>query len=180
MFQLLDVWILALTSLAVFFDISFRKIPNWLTLFGLAGGLILNALEGLDHLYGSLLGFSLGIGLFFLPFAAGWLGAGDVKYFAVVGSLIGFRLLPRVLFYSILTGGLLAIISLVNQNRRLDAAKIRNAWLDYRLAALTLGRIRPEKSSRATASATIPWGVAIGAGTIFAYYVDARGYWAGF
>jgi prepilin peptidase CpaA len=35
----------------------------------------------------SVLGFFVGVGLLILPFAFGWIGAGDVKYLGVIGAL---------------------------------------------------------------------------------------------
>ena len=171
------------TGLSVFFDIFVKRIPNWLILFGLAGGLFLNGLDGLPQLYNSLIGFVAGIAIFFIPFAMGWVGAGDVKYLGVVGSLLGFQWLPRVLFYSALAGGLLAV-GFVTYNRIslgvLDF--VTSAWLDCKLAILSLGRMLPQAiDARASkGSHAIPWGVAIGAGTVLAYYVDPYGKWAGF
>jgi len=179
--DILDVWVLIVTSLSVFFDIFVKKIPNWLILFGLAGGLVLNWLQGL--LYNSFVGFVLGIAIFFVPFAMGWLGAGDVKYLGVVGSLLGYQLLPRVLFYSALAGGLLSIGFVIYNRINLGILNfITNVWLDCKLAILSLGRMLPQDiGARAVkGSHTIPWGVAIGAGTILAYYVDPHGKWAGF
>ena len=98
-----------MTVLSVFFDLTVRRIPNWIIAFGLAGGLLLNASQGFAQFSHSLLGFIGGIAVFIVPFALGWMGAGDVKYFGVVGALLGVEWLPRVLFYSILTAGVLAV-----------------------------------------------------------------------
>ena len=183
MSHILDFWILTVTSLAVSFDIFVKKIPNWLILFGLAGGLALNGLHGLSQLCNSLLGFVLGIAIFFIPFAMGWVGAGDVKYLGVVGSLLGFQWIPRVLFYSTLAGGLL-VVGFVLYNRISFGILtfVTNAWRDCKLAIISLGRMLPHDiGTRASkGSHTIPWGVAIGAGTVLAYYLDPQGTWAGF
>jgi Flp pilus assembly protein protease CpaA len=182
LFQILDLWIVLLTSLAVFFDILFKKIPNWLILLGLLGGLLLNGLAGPSRLYASILGFVLGLALFFVPFVAGWLGAGDVKYFAVVGGLLGVNLLPRVLFYSVLTAGLLSISSVFYHKEGRGIVQIaRNAWFSSRIAVLSWGRLLPApRSAGAVNFKPIPWGVAIGVGTILAYYFDSHGAWLGF
>ena len=66
---------------------------------------MLNGIQGLYHFYDSLLGFVLGVAILFVPCAMGWVGAGDVKYLGVVGSLLGFQWLPRVIFYSAQAGG---------------------------------------------------------------------------
>ena len=167
----------------MFFDIFVKKIPNWLILFGVAGGLVLNGFQGLNHFYDSLLGFFIGITIFFIPFAMGWVGAGDVKYLGVVGSLLGVQWLPRVLFYSALMGGLIAIGVVIYSRVTLSVLNfVTNVWLDFKLAILSFGRSLPQNIGHrvAAGSHTIPWGVAIGAGTLLAYYVDPQGKWAGF
>jgi len=151
---------LVITTVAALFDISVKKIPNWLVLFGLSGGLLLNALQVLSHLYNSIIGLLLGIAIFFIPFALGWVGAGDVKYLGVVGSILGYQLLPRILFYSILAAGLLALGFIIYNRVALSGAYfLRNAWLDCKLAALSFGRMLPPGINvrASSGSQTIPW-----------------------
>ncbi|MGH8545502.1 MAG: prepilin peptidase, partial [Gammaproteobacteria bacterium] len=89
MISIFDLSIIIVTGLAVFFDLTVRRIPNWLILFGLTSALLLNAMHGLGPFTHSVLGFFAGIAVLIFPFALGWLGAGDVKYFAVVGAFLG-------------------------------------------------------------------------------------------
>jgi prepilin peptidase CpaA len=176
----LDFSILLVTVLSVFFDLTVRRIPNWIIAFGLAGGLLLNASQGLAQFSHSLLGFIGGIVVFIVPFALGWMGAGDVKYFSVVGALLGVEWLPRVLFYSIVAAGLLAAghVAIGRFNSRF----LKDAWTDCKLAILSFGRMLPDSIGKRTAKGadSVPWGVAIGAGTLVAYYFDPTGRWAGF
>ena len=179
----LDFWIWVFTSLSVFFDIFVRKIPNWLVLTGLAGGLLFNSVQGLHAFYNSVFGLLLGVAIFFVPFALGYVGAGDVKYFGVVGSLLGFQYLPRVFFYTILTGGLLAVVAIAYNRTNLSISSfLKTVWFDCKLVVFSLGRTLPNDiNAKALKGAiTIPFGVAIGLGTILAYYVDPNGKWAGF
>jgi Flp pilus assembly protein protease CpaA len=170
------------TVLSVFFDLTVRKIPNWIIAFGLVGGLLLNAFQGFAQFSHSLLGFIVGIAVFIIPFALGWMGAGDVKYFGVVGALLGVEWLPRVLFYSILTAGVLAIGYVALGRFGAGSGFLKNMWNDCTLAVLSFGGVLPDSMSKRTAKAadSVPWGVAIGAGTLVAYYVDPAGRWAGF
>ena len=172
--------ILLVTVLSVFFDLTVRRIPNWIIAFGLAGGLLLNASQGFVQFSHSLLGFIAGIAVFIVPFAVGWMGAGDVKYFGVVGALLGVEWLPRVLFYSIVVAGVIAVgcVSVSRFNSRF----LKDAWIDCKLAIFSLGRVLPDSIGKRTAKGadSVPWGVAIGAGTLVAYYVDPTGRWAGF
>ena len=176
----LDFSILLVTVLSVSFDLTVRRIPNWIIAFGLAGGLLLNAFQGFAQFSHSLLGFIAGIAVFIVPFAVGWMGAGDVKYFGVVGALLGVEWLPRVLFYSIVVAGVIAVgcVSVSRFNSRF----LKDAWIDCKLAIFSLGRVLPDSIGKRTAKGadSVPWGVAIGAGTLVAYYVDPTGRWAGF
>jgi prepilin peptidase CpaA len=176
----LDFSILLVTALSVFFDLTVRRIPNWIIAFGLAGGLLLNASQGFAQLSHSLLGFIGGIAVFIVPFALGWMGAGDVKYFSVVGALLGVEWLPRVLFYSIVAAGVLAAGHVAIG--RFNSGFLKDAWTDCKLAILSFGRMLPDSIGKRTAKGadSVPWGVAIGAGTLVAYYFDPTGRWAGF
>jgi Flp pilus assembly protein protease CpaA len=178
----LDLSILLVTVLSVFFDLMVRRIPNWIIAFGLAGGLLLNASQGFTQFSHSLLGFVAGIAVFIVPFALGWMGAGDVKYFGVVGALLGVGWLPRVLFYSILAAGVLAVGYVAIGRFDSSSGFFKDMWIDCKLAVLSLGRVLPDSISKRTAKGadSVPWGVAIGAGTLVAYYVDPTGRWAGF
>jgi Flp pilus assembly protein protease CpaA len=176
----LDFSILLVTVLSVSFDLTVRRIPNWIIAFGLTGGLLLNASQGFAQLSHSLLGFIGGIAVFIVPFALGWMGAGDVKYFGVVGALLGVEWLPRVLFYSIVVAGILAVGCVAVS--RFDSRLLKDAWIDCKLALFSFGRVLPDSMGKRTAKGadSVPWGVAIGAGTLVAYYIDPTGRWAGF
>jgi prepilin peptidase CpaA len=176
----LDLSIFLVTILSVFFDLTVRRIPNWIILFGLLAGFLLNGAEGLTPLVHSLVGFVVGIAIFIVPFALGWMGAGDVKYFAVVGALLGVEWLPRVLFYSVLAAGLIALGYVARG--RFRAGFFRESWSDCKLAVISLGRMLPGSITTKTANGaeSVPWGVAFGVGTIVAYYFDPTGRWTGF
>lgn len=169
-----------MTFLSVFFDLTVRRIPNWIIAFGLAGGLLLNGSQGFAQFSHSVLGFIGGIAVFIVPFAFGWMGAGDVKYFGVVGAILGVEWLPRVLFYSILAAGVFAVgyVAIGHFN----SGRFKDVWTDCKLAIISLGRVLPDSIGKRTAKGadSVPWGVAIGAGTIVAYYFDPTGRWAGF
>ena len=169
-----------MTVLSVFFDLTVRRIPNWIIAFGLTGGFLLNGTQGWTPFIHSISGFAVGIGVFIVPFALGWMGAGDVKYFGVVGALVGVGWLPRVLFYSILSAGILAVVHVALN--RVEVESLKSAWADCKLAILSFGRVLPDSISKRTAKGAdaVPWGVAIGAGTLVAYYVDPTGRWIGF
>jgi len=180
---LFDLAIIAVISLAAFFDVEWRRIPNWLILFGLSVALGLNGLRGMNEFYQSLTGIGVGIGILFIPFAFRWIGAGDVKFLGVVGAFVGPYLLPRVLWYAILITGGMAIIAVIC--RRLSLEFLTRACVDFKqamLVLLTFGRAQAESANAGagTKRQGVPWGVGIGLGTVVAYYLDPAGRWAGF
>jgi prepilin peptidase CpaA len=175
-----DIVILLVSGLSAFFDLTIRRIPNWLIASGLLCGVVLNAIQGFNFLLTGIIGFLVGIAVLLLPFALGWIGAGDVKLFGVIGSLLGVSLLPRVFFYSALVAGVIAAGYLAAGLA--SFSRFRMFWTDIKNAVLSYGLIMPDPVcvQNSNSRASVPWGVAFAAGAIIAYYVDPTGHWAGF
>lgn len=175
----MDFAILSVSGLSAFFDCKFRRIPNWLILFGAACGVTLNALQSAGLLVQSLLGFIVGVAVLLVPFAMGWIGAGDVKFFGVAGSLLGVSWLPRVFFYSAIAAGVIAVVYLAVGGGRFTLFKQTVA--DLKIAVLSMGQVLPEPvQKRSKEQGSVPWGVAFAVGMIIAYYIDPSGQFAGF
>ena len=177
---LTDAVIFCVSCLSAFFDLKIRRIPNWLIAIGLSCGVVLNAFQGFHYLIQSLLGIVVGIAVLILPFALGWIGAGDVKYFGVVGALLGVSWLPRVFFYWAFVAGLIAIAYLAIGLA--SFSRFKEFWLDFKTAVLSMGSVLPDpvRIKTSVRGDSVPWGVAFAAGTLIAYYVDPSGQWAGF
>ena len=174
----LNLTLFVTVGLAALFDIKERRIPNWIVLFGLVAGLVLGAIQGGAHLMSSGAGVLTGIFVLMVPFAFGWMGAGDVKFFAAVGALLGYTTLPRVFFYSCIIAGVIALMAMaLGQARQMS---FKHFWIDCKFMFLSLHGGLPNSTLRDSGAYSVPWGVAIGAGTIMAYYVDPSGRWAGF
>lgn len=147
---------LTAAGLAAACDVRTRKIPNWLTFSAILIGLILNVLGGgLSGLAGGVLGAAAGIGLLLIPFATGGMGAGDVKILAAVGAINGAAFAFRAFVYGAFAGGLMA------------GALLAVRWF----SALRSRKSLLEQASvrRACLRSTLPYGVAIFAGTVAAY-----------
>ena len=166
--------------LSIFFDLKERRIPNWLTASGVLVGLSLNSLEGAAAFLQGFLGLALGLGVLIIPFALGWVGAGDVKLVGTVGALVGIQWMPRIFFYSGLMSGILALFAVALQGIQLQG--FVRLWTDVKLFVLSLGAVLPESISQRTADKkkSLPWAVAIGLGVFAAFYLDSEGKWAGF
>ena len=182
MFKLIlarEIVLVFVLFLSVIFDLRVRRIPNWLTVPGVMAGLLLNGLEGFAQFLHSFLGLMVGVGVLIVPFALGWLGAGDVKLFGMVGAVLGVQWIPRVLFYSGVMSGMLAVFVVIMRGVNLKA--FPRMWMDLKVFVMSLGQVLPEGVSQRTShKKSIPWAVAIGLGVVVAFYLDADGKWAGF
>jgi prepilin peptidase CpaA len=105
--------IILLTSLlvtAIYTDLRWSRIPNWLTFSAIGIGIVVQAwISGLHGVLYSVAGLGVGMGLFALPYACRAIGAGDVKLMAAIGSILGSSGALSVAFLSVLAGGLYAL-----------------------------------------------------------------------
>jgi prepilin peptidase CpaA len=108
-------------------DMQTRRVPNLLTLGVTALGVTLAAagLTGLG-MAGALGGFALGLALMLPGHLIGATGAGDVKLFAALGTLLGPSRTGSAFVYTALAGGVLAVI-VARRRRRLGATMERTA-----------------------------------------------------
>jgi prepilin peptidase CpaA len=158
--------------LAVLCDIREGRIPNRLPLAATVLGLVLHTLIGnvwagdfsSPSLLTGLSGLAAG-GLLLFPFyLVNGVGAGDVKLLAAVGALSSAFFALTALFYASLVGGVMAIAVLIWKGELVAGLTRTLRLLLRRKAAETAG-------PGAAARLTIPYGVAIGIGTLWAYFV---------
>jgi len=161
------LFLAGLLSLAVASDLRSRTIPNAITIPGLLAGLVLGALMQGGVPTSALLGAGLALLVGFPLFALGGLGAGDVKLFMAVGAFVGPGGLFSVLIYGGLAGGVLALASAVRRGALLSL--LRNT-LDLLLHWFTGGRIGKRLDLQAEEAHTIPYGLAIAAGGLLAWF----------
>ncbi len=120
----IDYILLLILTYALYTDIRFRKIFNYLTLSGLLLGILLNLLfvnHGgiLKALSFSLTGALLGSLIFFIPFMFGGMGAGDLKLLGMIGAFKGFTFILHAGLFSALAGGAIALFWVVfNKKQR--------------------------------------------------------------
>lgn len=105
--------IIVLTPLlitAIYTDLRWSRIPNWLTISAMGIGVLAHTWIGGRHggLY-SLAGLFVGMGLFVLPYACRAIGAGDVKLMGAIGSMLGPVGVLSVAALSVLMGGVYAL-----------------------------------------------------------------------
>lgn len=107
-----------------FWDLKERKIPNKVTFTGILIGILFNTfMGGLTGLVQSFIGLLAGLAIFFLPFAMGGMGAGDVKLMGAIGALMGWQFSIMTAVYSALVGGVMVIGYLLFKGTFLDTLK---------------------------------------------------------
>ena len=110
-FQMNSYIMIALLILTAYFDLTQKRIPNFLTFPAILLGLIIFTVQGgFDGFIQGLSGFGVGIAVFFLFFALGVMGGGDVKLMGAIGALKGVEF---ILYTTVFTGIIGAAIALV-------------------------------------------------------------------
>ncbi len=99
-------------------DLWTRRVPNPLTLLLASIGLLFAAFGiGSVSIGASIAGAALGLALMLPGHLFGATGAGDVKLFAAVGTLVGPSHIATAFLYTALAGGGIALIVAVRRRR---------------------------------------------------------------
>lgn len=162
------VLLLPLTAIITYFDVRYRRIPNLFVLATLVSGLIINCMAaGLAGLWASAGGCLLAFGLMFFLHVFGAMGAGDVKLFAAVGSVLGAAMVPETFLVVLLTGGVLAVYTIVRNGTLLTTlTRVLQIFV-----GLLPGWQMPRFDVPADRRHTLPYGVAITFGSIISLFV---------
>lgn len=154
-------WAAAFLFLVVEEDVRHMRIPNWLTFpclgLAVAWAVFDGGIAGLGH---SLLGAAVAFAVLFLPFAARWLGAGDVKAVMVLGALWGAGVVLGLIGWMILVGGALGIGLLAARGGLGDWLRRWLRTLHLLVATRRLAYAAPEPGSAAAGG--LPFGIAVG------------------
>ena len=155
--------LIPLAAVITYYDVRYRRIPNPFVLATFASGLAMNAiLSGWQGVYTSLAGCGLAFILMFMLHVFGAMGAGDVKLFAAIGAVTGLQLVVPTFLVVVLTGGLLALISVVRSGMVITTM--------HRVLQIFVGMLpgwqMPKFAVPTDRRYTIPYGVAITLGSI--------------
>ena len=154
-------------SLAVYTDLRWRKISNKLTIPAIAAGIVLNTIcLSWYGLLSSLAGFAIGIAVFIIPFALRGMGGGDVKLMGALGALLGGYAIFSIALYTAVCGGLLAVVVAL-YNHELGSSLRKVIQLLRRIVPIN----DQSKKVDTTKSLRIPYGLAIGAGTVLFFII---------
>jgi prepilin peptidase CpaA len=116
----------------------------------------------------AILGVLTALGLSVPAFALGVLGAGDAKLLAAVAAFVGLAALPSVLLYGGLAGGILGLVSSVQRGTVIPVLLNLPGTFVY---VATFGRRGTRQSIEDPNARTIPYGVAIAAGAVAAWFM---------
>jgi prepilin peptidase CpaA len=156
-------FLIPLAIIIAYYDVRYRRIPNPFVLATLISGVVMNAVfGGLSGVLLSCAGCLFAFVLMFLLHVFGAMGAGDVKLFAAIGAVMGAHLVLPTFLVVILTGGLLATISIIRAGHVL-ATMQRVLQI---LVGLLPGWEMPRFAVPADRRTTIPYGVAITIGSL--------------
>ncbi len=155
--------LIPLAIVIAYYDVRYRRIPNPFVLATFISGVAVNGiLGGFPGIVGSLAGCLLGFALMFILHVFGAMGAGDVKLFAAIGTITGVHLILPTFLVVILTGGVLALISIIRTGALISTM--------HRVLQIFAGFLpgweMPRFAVPADRRHTIPYGVAITIGSI--------------
>jgi prepilin peptidase CpaA len=162
-FVLSTFLLIPLAVVIAYYDVRYRRIPNPFVIATFIAGVAMNTiLGGLQGTYTSFAGCVLGFILMFTLHIFGAMGAGDVKLFAAIGAVTGVHLVLPTFLVVMLTGGLLATVSIVRARMVMSTM--------HRVLQIFVGLLpgwqMPKFAVPADRRHTIPYGVAITLGSI--------------
>lgn len=162
-----DVVITAFLCAAAWWDVSTRRVPNQLTLAGLAAAVLLRAPLGLEACLRGLEGFAAALGVALLLYALGAVGGGDAKLLAVAGAFLGLQALPGALAYIVLLGAALAVLMMARKRLLLLLFINTMELFKTRRMVAREGEVRTLDSPGAM---TIPYAVPIALGALMWWF----------
>jgi len=163
--EIIDVRVgvlLLLTVICIYTDIKYRKIYNHFTFSGMMLGFGFNGImNGGQGLFFAGTGFLAGGAILLLFFLAGGVGAGDVKYLAACGALMGPRFIFRAAVSGIILGGVAVFVFMLLTGRL--SRLITNVYFIIKESVST-GKLDVTESQ--DDKVYIPYGLFLGIGVI--------------
>jgi prepilin peptidase CpaA len=165
----IQITLIALVCAAAWTDLRTRRIPNSITVSGAITGLALHiAYGGASGAAHSLVGMALGLAIFFALYAAGGMGAGDVKLFGAVGAFAGPQALVFVFIFTGLLGGI-AGLGLALYRGRLRQTLERTREVFVNMGQMQWHQLRTAAGS--PQALRLPYGAVIAGGTLLSLVV---------
>ena len=167
MFELIAIvkaaLLLPVAVVITYYDVRYRRIPNFMVIATLAGGVIISGLfGGFNGVLASVAGCALAFALMFVLHVVGAMGAGDVKLFAAIGSVVGLALVLQTFVVVTATGGVIAVYSMIR------AGTVRSSLHNVLMIFISFlpGWKMPRVTVPIDRRYTVPYGVAITFGSL--------------
>jgi prepilin peptidase CpaA len=159
---------------AAWFDLKERRIPNALTVSALGVALLIALIGGLPSVGASLLGAGICFLLALPFFLVRGLGGGDVKLLVAFGAFLGPTRIAAAMLVTAFVGGAMGLAAMIRQGA------VRQTFLNLYAMLSTVGRraLRPKQEGEGhfwvtldtPGAVTVPYGVAIAAGALYAWF----------
>jgi prepilin peptidase CpaA len=161
---------LAVALIACVTDLRSRRIPNVLTFGAAAAGVVFHIVApGGEGATTAVLGWLLGIAIFFVPFALGGLGGGDVKLLGALGAWLGPSAIFWAALYTGVAGGVMAIITaLASGYFRKALSNVYLLLAHWRVAGI---RALPQLTLETSEGPKLAYAIPIFAGTMVAIWL---------
>lgn len=161
-------------GLAVGYDISSRRIPNWLTVTGLLAGMGISSLipSGIG-LGSSLLGAATGFAVLLPLYLLRAMGAGDVKLLAAVGAFLGPLPVLGAALLTFVSGGALSLTVAI------FSKSLGRVLTNLRLMGMVAftGRATGVELRDVQTTGRLPYALAIAVGTGLQLWLATQGSW---
>jgi len=126
-----DGVLLAMLAVALYTDVTRRKVYDWCTLPAIGLGLLISFVAGATErvqgnwladalgwpLIDSFMGLALALGIFGVAYLLHTLGGGDVKLMCAIGALKGLRFFFDAAVFTACAGAVIAIVVLIWRGR---------------------------------------------------------------
>ena len=166
--------IVTVALVAGWYDVRERRIPTALTVSALAAALVIAVPAGPPSLGASILGAGLCLLLAYPLFRMRGLGGGDVKLLVAFGAFLGpSRLFPALIVMAFV-GGALGLIAMVREGA------VRRTFVNLYLMGQTVRKKVFAREKReedgfwvtldTPGAVTVPYGIAISAGALYAWF----------
>lgn len=168
----LDAALVALLCIASMFDVTQRRIPNGLVATGLVASLVLHGTSAapVSLLTLWLAGCATGLLLFLPLYLLRAMAAGDVKLMMMVGAFCGPWLTVQISLATYVAGGLMALTIVLARGKARQA--FSNVVILLRpLLWLARGVPLAPEPDRHTSVGSMPYGLAIAAGTLLVLWL---------
>lgn len=158
------MFLLLSATTAAYFDLRWRRIPNWLV----AATMVLSLgwhtwSNGWDGLLLSGGGLLAGLALLFPLFLLKGMGAGDVKFFGAIGAAVTYKQILSVFVIAALIAGVMALFRVLAARAFVatlaNIVDILNRFLHGRLSPHPIVSLANEKAL------AIPFGVSVAVAT---------------